>query len=117
MLEALKSGELTLDKFLQGRRYTLSPKQLAEKIAAIERERDAAAMAEPTATLVPAQSTDQEQKIRDVEMAAEHMTDPEDLDRFLKTLGSLDTRIEKAIARLACVKEYKKLYGRKQETD
>jgi hypothetical protein len=118
VLEALKSGELALDKLREETTFTVSPKEFDALVVAYERKLDEieAGKAKQASTPAPAQSTEQQQKIRDVEVAAEHMTASEDLDRFLKTLGSLDTRIEKAIARLAGVKEYKKLYGPKQVT-
>jgi hypothetical protein len=46
------------------------------------------------------------------ETTFEHFGRPSDLERFLKILGTLDTRIEKAMTRLAGFKEYQRQYAK-----
>lgn len=62
----------------------------------------------------------QRQVVKALGRAADHggaaTSDPnrycEELDHFLKLLGMIDTRIEKAMSRLIAYKEYKRQYGR-----
>jgi hypothetical protein len=120
VLEAVKSGELTLEKLLEDKQFFFESHKVFRQTmnAYKELKKDIAEsglLGQPSAP-APLPPGEQEQKIREVEVAADHMSDPEELDRFLRTLGSLDTRIEKAISRLAGMKEYKKLYVPKQAT-
>ena len=47
----------------------------------------------------------------------ERLYQPAELDRFLTTLGSLNARIDKALARLVISKEFKLRYGKKMQEE
>jgi hypothetical protein len=47
-------------------------------------------------------------------LPVERTYNPADLERVMKVEAMIDTRVEKALARIAGIKEFRRLYGQKQ---
>jgi len=56
---------------------------------------------------------EQNEMVRASQTILDRLDRPEDFDAFLKRLGSLDAQIDKAVAKVARLKEYARLYGSK----
>ena len=103
--------------------YKLSPEQFKMKIKQMEVERGLIPPDESEASQTPTKKESMKLAVDRMElegltvragdMILDRVFRPNALERFLKELGSIDARIEKAIARLVCTKEYKIRYGAK----
>ncbi len=94
----------------------LNPQEQKVQLARVRREMEQSGKIPPrsssddeAAPQQPATGTDRTRHKK----VLERLLPPGEIDRFLKTLGSIDARIDKAFGRLVVNKEYQLRYGKK----